>query len=190
MCYSSRHMETTYQVPGKRLGIGSVTDHRRWWRMANIVLICFSLFYRLTWVQRCWPRAIPDFGSASKCDQLVSARRHPKASWYTPFRGSGGVSTQQFVTWFSGAYSRIPLVYRNFFASGGDTPCVACMAERNEEAPSCFGCDDDDGVVGGERLSRIHLYTLIVCMYTWFTVRRAINRSRVWSTSTSKCLVK
>ena len=33
--------------------------------MVNIVLICFSLFYRLTWVRRCWPRAAPDFGSVS-----------------------------------------------------------------------------------------------------------------------------
>ena len=48
------------------------------------------------------------------CDQLVSSPRHPKASLYTPFRGSGGVSTQ-FVNWFSGAYSR---TYRIFFASG------------------------------------------------------------------------
>ena len=40
-----------------------------------------------------------------KCDQLVSAPRHPKASWYTQ---------TQFVTWFSGAYSRI---YRSFFAA-------------------------------------------------------------------------
>ena len=38
------NMETTW-----RLGSGNVTDHRLW-RISNIVLLCFSLFYRLTWV--------------------------------------------------------------------------------------------------------------------------------------------
>ena len=62
----------------QRLGIGNVTD-RRLWRMANIVLICFSFFHRLTWVQRGWPRAIPDFGSVSVISSflLQDIPRHP-----------------------------------------------------------------------------------------------------------------
>ena len=47
--------------------------------MENIVLICFSLFYRLTWVRRCWPRAAPDFGSVSVISSFLpqDIRRHP-----------------------------------------------------------------------------------------------------------------
>ena len=62
----------------KRLGIGNVTDHRLW-RMANIVSICFSIFYRLTLVQRSWPRATPDFGSVSVILSflLQDIPRHP-----------------------------------------------------------------------------------------------------------------
>ena len=39
--------------------------------MANIVVIRFSLFYLLTWVQRCCPRATPDFGSVSVISSLL-----------------------------------------------------------------------------------------------------------------------
>ena len=61
-----------------RLRIGNVTDHRLW-RMANRVLIRFSLFCRLTWVQRCWSRASPDFGSVSVVSSflLQDIPRHP-----------------------------------------------------------------------------------------------------------------
>ena len=48
--------------------------------MANIVLTCFSFFYRLTWVQqRWWPRATPDFGSVSviRSFLLQDIPRHP-----------------------------------------------------------------------------------------------------------------
>ena len=99
--------------------------------MANTVLIRFSLFYRLTWVQLCWPRATPDFGSV-KCYELVSAPRHPKASWYTPFRGSRGVYTQ-FVTWFSGAYSRIYAIFSPMAALRGPLR-GACAPARNTPA--------------------------------------------------------
>ena len=70
-CLWKRHM---------RLGIGNVTDHRLW-RMVNTVFICFSLFYRLTWVQRCWPRATtPDCGSVSVISSflLQDIPRHPE----------------------------------------------------------------------------------------------------------------
>ena len=33
-----------------------------------------QLFYRLNWVQRCWPRATPDFGSVSVLQDIP---RHP-----------------------------------------------------------------------------------------------------------------
>ena len=40
--------------------------------MPNIMLIvCSSLFYRLPWVQRCCPRATPDFGSLSVISSFV-----------------------------------------------------------------------------------------------------------------------
>ena len=39
----------------------------------------FLSFYRLTWVQRCWPRATPDFGSVSVITSvlLLDIPRHP-----------------------------------------------------------------------------------------------------------------
>ena len=39
----------------------------------------FLSFYRLTWVQRCWPRATPDFGSVSVISSflLQDIPRHP-----------------------------------------------------------------------------------------------------------------
>ena len=42
-------------------------------------LICSPLSYRLTWVQRCWPRATPDFGSFSVISSflLQDMPRHP-----------------------------------------------------------------------------------------------------------------
>ena len=73
-------METTQEI-----GMGNVTDRRRW-RISNVVFILFSLFHWLTWVQRCWPRATPDFGSVSVMSSFLLPR-YPKASWYTPFRG-------------------------------------------------------------------------------------------------------
>ena len=41
--------------------------------------MCFSLFYRLTWVQRCWPRATSVFGSVSVISSflLQDIPRHP-----------------------------------------------------------------------------------------------------------------
>ena len=53
--------------------------------MANLILIyyfeaiSFSLFYQLTWVHRCWPRATPDFGSLSVITSflLQDIPRHP-----------------------------------------------------------------------------------------------------------------
>ena len=43
------------------------------------IIIYFSLFYRVTWVQRCWPRATPEFGSASVISSflLQDIPRHP-----------------------------------------------------------------------------------------------------------------
>ena len=44
-----------------------------------IIYVCFPLFYRLTWVQRCWPRATPDFGSVYVISSflLQDIPRHP-----------------------------------------------------------------------------------------------------------------
>ena len=78
ICYVC-NMETT-----QRLGIGNVTDHRLW-RMVNIVLICFSLFYRLTWGQRCWPRS--EFGSVSVISSFI-LQDIPRHDTRIYFRGS------------------------------------------------------------------------------------------------------
>ena len=97
----------------KRLGIGNVTDHRLW-RMENIVLICFLSFLSIDlWVQRCWPRATPDFGSvksviSSSQGILIHAfsrlgRRLFKRSLLLRFQ----------------AHIRAYHVYRIFCASGG-----------------------------------------------------------------------
>ena len=84
--------------------------------MANIVLMCFPLFYRLTWVQRCWSRATPDFGSVSVTSSflLQDIPKHPDTRLFEVREAF----KRSFVAWFSGAYTRI---YRFFFASGG--PC-------------------------------------------------------------------
>ena len=72
MCYSSRNMETTETGHWER--------HRSP-TMANgeYSVNMFLSFYRLTWVQRCWPRATPDFGSASVISSflLQDIPRHP-----------------------------------------------------------------------------------------------------------------
>ena len=45
------------------LGTSPMTDYGEWriWHSK----LCFSLFYRLTWAWRRWPRVTPDFGSMS-----------------------------------------------------------------------------------------------------------------------------
>ena len=97
----------------ERLGIGNVTNHRLW-RMASIVLTCLSLFYRLTWVHRCWPRATPDFGSVSVISSVLlqDIPRHPDTRLFEVQE-----AFKRSLLRFSGAYSRI---YRNFFAARTD----------------------------------------------------------------------
>ena len=67
------------------------------WRMVNIVpgSVCVRRFYRLTWVQRCWPRVTPDFGSVRAISSLLfyGIRRHLDARF---FGGSGSSSLLGF----------------------------------------------------------------------------------------------
>ena len=75
----------------------------------------FFSFYRLTWVQRCWLRATPDFGSVSVINSfpLKDVPWHPDTRLFE-VREAFKRSLLLRSTWFSGSYSR---KYRNVFAS-------------------------------------------------------------------------
>ena len=74
------------------------------------VFIISFIFYRLTRVQRCWPRATPDFRSVSAISSfLLYLSRYPKASCANTrhFEVRGAVFKRSSSLLFAFRYSRI-----------------------------------------------------------------------------------
>ena len=129
------------------------------WRMANIILIllCFSLFYRLTWVQRCWHRATFDSGSASVISsfllqdvpshdtRLVEVREAFKRTLLLGFRGKIRAYIEK-----KSPPAALPGALRGACAPAAarNTPCVACcgplinaLVNMPHYASVNFACD-------------------------------------------------